>query len=272
LNVVLAVALVVEFVSISRIFGKVWYYLTLWAWGTTLLLVLSICWTVVVAVNDHGTASISRAATRTAGAVAVLAAVASVGATATLHVPDPQLSGPLLTVLPDTVEALDRGVAPAIGPDATYVVFWQDALFIGSQGYGLVNELERRGYHVGVHATWRVPVTPQRVLPFGEYDAEIHLVTGRFIDEWREREGFVEVAYTDDRTPTQRARFDELRERVRTRLLDIGRDDLQEVMDENLFGASLDPDLPQDVIDDMSEMIEIGLPVAVFFAPTGSSF
>jgi hypothetical protein len=175
-------------------------------------------------------------------------------------------------VLPGTVDAIELGVGPAPGPDATYVVFWQDALFIGSQGYGLVNELERRGYDVGVHETWRVPVTPQRVLPFGSYDAEVHLVTGMFIDEWRQRDGFVEVAATDDRSPVERARFDELHDQVVERLVEIGRDDLVPVVDENLFGASLDPDLPQDVIDDMSEMIEIGLPVAVFFAPPGSSF
>ena len=46
LNAVIAVALVVQAFSISRIFGKVWYYLTLWAWGTTLLVVVSIGWTV----------------------------------------------------------------------------------------------------------------------------------------------------------------------------------------------------------------------------------
>ena len=115
-------------------------------------------------------------------------------------------------------------------------------------------------------------MTPHRVLPFGQYDAEIHLVTGVFIDQWRDRDGFVEVAFTDDRSPDERDRFDELRRYVLERLEEEGRDDLVPVVDENLFGASLDLDLPQDVVDAMSEMIEIGLPVAVFVAPPGNSF
>lgn len=273
LHLVLATALAVQLLSISRIFGKVWYYLTLWAWGTTLLIVVSIVWTACLVVAKHRDApDLRRRVVPVAGVVAVLATMGSIVASFSLDVPDPQLSGPLRTVLPATTEAIDDGVGAAVGPDGTYLVFWQDALFIGSQGYGLVNELERRGYDVGVHDTWRVPVTPHRVLPFGEYDAEVHLVTGIFIDQWRERDGFVEVAYTDDRSADDRARFDELRASVLDRLVEEGRDDLVPVVDENLFGASLDLDLPQDIVDAMSEMIEIGLPVAIFIAPSGNSF
>ncbi|TDT16517.1 hypothetical protein BDK89_2108 [Ilumatobacter fluminis] len=273
LHVVLATALVMQLLSISRIFGKVWYYLTLWAWGTTLLVALSIVWTACVVIAEHrADLRLRERVPYVAGGVAVVVTVASIVASFGLDVPDPQLSGPLRTVMPDTVEAIDDGVGAAVGPDGTYLVFWQDALFIGSQGYGLVNELERRGYDVGVHDTWRVPVTPHRVLPFGEYDAEVHLTTGIFIDEWRARDGFVEVAYTDDRSDDERERYDELRAYVLERLVEEGRDDLVPVVDENLFGASLDLDLPQDIVDAMSEMIEIGLPIAIFIAPSGNSF
>jgi hypothetical protein len=151
-------------------------------------------------------------------------------------------------------------------------VFWQDTVFIGSQGYGLVNELERRGIDVGVHHTWRVPVTHHRVLGPGSYDAEIHLVSGAYIPEWRERPGFVEVTNVDVRTDDERRRFDELRSRVRGRLAEIGRSGLAETVDRNLFGASLDPDLPQDVIDDLAEMLLLGEPVSIFIAPPDSSF
>ena len=273
LHIVLAAALVIQLVSISRIFGKVWYYLTLWAWGTTLLVALSIIWTVCLIVDERRSdLQLRRRAPIAAAGVAVVATVASVVAAFSLEVPDPQLSGPLRSVLPDTVAAIDDGIGAAVGPDGTYLVFWQDALFIGSQGYGLVNELERRGYEVGVHETWRVPVTPHRVLPFGQYDAEVHLTTGIFIDQWRGRDGFVEVAFADDRTPAERSRFEERREFVLARLAEEGRLDLIPVVDENLFGASLDLDLPQDIVEAMSEMIEIGLPVAIFVAPSGNSF
>ena len=40
-----ATILLLSLMSMARIFGKIWYYLTLWAWGTTTLLLVSIVWT-----------------------------------------------------------------------------------------------------------------------------------------------------------------------------------------------------------------------------------
>ena len=85
-----------------------------------------------------------------------------------------------------------------------------------------------------------------------------------------QRNGFVEVAHADVRTDAERERFGECSERVLTRLTEVGREDLLAKVDGNLFGASLDPDLPRDIVDDMSEMLLIGEPVAVFLAPPGS--
>ena len=53
LNVVLATAMLAAIVSISRVFGKVWFYLTLWAWATLLLVLLSIAWTALLAVRER---------------------------------------------------------------------------------------------------------------------------------------------------------------------------------------------------------------------------
>ena len=190
----------------------------------------------------------------------------------TLQVPEENLSSGLGGVLDDTEEAVRAGVGDAVGADGRYVVFWQDVNFIGAQGYGLVNGLERRGLDVGVHQTWRVPVTTHRVFPQGTYDAEVHIVSGGFIDEWRSRPGYVEVAHADPRTSSEAAEFDRLRDRVIDRLGELGRPDLVEILDLNLFGASLDPALPDDVLDDMSEMLLLTSPVAVFIAPPGSTF
>jgi hypothetical protein len=174
-------------------------------------------------------------------------------------------------VVDPTVDAIEAGVGAADGRDGSYVVFWQDAVFIGAQGYGLVNELERRGLDVGVHPTWRVPVTPQRVKLPDSTTAEVHLVSGGYIDEWRQRPGYVEVVAVDARSPEQRARFEELRAGVIEQLTELGRDDLVAEIDVNLFGASLDPTLPGSIVDDLSEMLLLGEPIAVFIAPTGST-
>jgi hypothetical protein len=115
-----------------------------------------------------------------------------------------------------------------------------------------------------------VPVTPQRVFDEGTYDAEIQFVSGEYIEQARQRDGFVEVAHADVRSDAERERFADLRGNVLARLAGVGRQDLLDDVDGNLFGASLDPDLPRDIVDDMSEMLLIGEPVAVFLAPPGS--
>jgi len=273
LDAVLAVALVVGWFSMTRIFGKIWFYLTLWAWGTALLVLVSIAWTTALIVRDRLGDDRLRTGTHFMAAVAIaVPTVLSVGAAATLDVPEENLSSGLGAVLDDTERALRDGTGDAVGPGGRYVVFWQDANFIGAQGYGLVNELERRGLDVGVHETWRVPVTPHRVFPQGTYDAEVHIVSGEFIEQWRARDGYVEVTMADPRTPEEAAEFERLRLRVLDRFDRLGRSDLAEILDVNLFGVSLDPDLPDDVVDDLDDMLVLTSPVAVFIAPSGSTF
>lgn len=273
LDAVLAVALLVGWFSMTRIFGKIWFYLTLWAWGTALLVLVSIVWTAYVVLRDRvdGREPISRGRNVVGASIAIPTALSLVAAL-TLQVPEENLSTGLGDVLDETEQALRDGVGDAVGPDGRYVVFWQDVNFIGAQGYGLVNELERRGLDVGVHDTWRVPVTPHRVFPQGTYDAEVHLVSGDYIDQWRARPGYVEVASADPRTDDEVARFEVLHARVLARFEELGRSDLAEILDVNLFGVSLDPELPDDVVDDLGEMLVLTSPVAVFIAPAGSTF
>ena len=47
LHVVVGAGLVLGTVSMARIFGRPWFYLTLWAWGVTLLLAGAVLWTAV---------------------------------------------------------------------------------------------------------------------------------------------------------------------------------------------------------------------------------
>jgi hypothetical protein len=183
------------------------------------------------------------------------------------QVPEPRLSSPLGALVSSTVQAIRSGVGSAEGADARYVVTWSDAYFFGSQGYGLVNELERNGLHVGVDDTFRVPVTPQRVVDRSQVQAEIHLSTGSYIDEWRAKPNAVEVAYVDLRTPDEVAEYDELHASVIAGLTAAGLGDVVPLVDTNLFGASLDPRLPSEVQTAMARMLVIGQPAAVFISP-----
>ena len=124
--------------------------------------------------------------------------------------PEERLGTTVGALLQPTIDALDSGVGAADGRDGRYVVQWNDAYFFGSQGFGFVNELERAGFDVGMYEPWHVPVTEHRVIPAGQATAEVVMVTGGFVDQWRADERVVEVAsfdpLTDDRAGTVRQR------------------------------------------------------------------
>ncbi len=271
LHATLAVTLALETMSIVRIFGKVWYYLTLWAWSVTVAMAIVSAATYVVALRRWRGDASRRPLLIGSVAAGALLATFSFGsllvAAADAEVPEPRLSAPLGALVSPTVQAVRSSTGAAVGVDGQYVVTWSDAYFFGSQGYGLVNELERQGLRVGVDPTFRVPVTPQRVLDRNAADAEIHLSTGSYIDQWRAEPDAVEVAYIDLRTPDEVAEYDTLHQEVLDGLVAAGLDDVVPLVDTNLFGASLDPRLPFAVQTAMARMLIIGQPAAVFITP-----
>jgi hypothetical protein len=258
LNIVVGAGLALGVFSMSRIFGKVWYYLMLWSWGTVALLVLSVGWTAWVLLDRE---RLARAG------VAVLVAVATVSSgllcveAARADPPAPQLSAVLAKVVPETARALDK--------DKRYLVTWDDSFYIGSQGYGLVSDLERLGYHVGVRDTWRVPVTHHRVFAPDEVDGEVHLAVGSFVERWRGVPAARELAFDDPRSARQRAEYDRLRGEVIADLTAEGRSDEAELVDSNLFGLSLH-DMRSRTRKAVERMLELGSPGAVFLIPPGT--
>jgi hypothetical protein len=271
LHAALAAVLALEAVSTVRIFGKVWYYLTLWAWSVTVLMAIATAATFVVALRrrlgDPSRSPLLRVAGGAGASLAAYSMVSLMIGAVSAQPPEPRLSTPLGAVVGPTVDAVLDGVGAADGADGRYVVTWSDANFFGSQGYGLVNDLERAGLRVGVDDTFRVPVTPQRVIDRRSATAEIHLSTGSYIDEWRSRPDAVEVAYVDARTPDEVAEYDRLRSEAIDGLHAAGLDDVVDLVDTNLFGASLDSRLPRAVQTAMARMLIIGQPAAVFIAP-----
>lgn len=273
LDVTLAVAFVLGAFSMGRIFGKVWYYLTLWAWTTTWLITAAIVWTAVVEVRQRWPDRGRRA--RLVGAA--LVATVGIGSFAALTVeafgvqaPEQHLSDTLREVVGPTASALDARAGLATGHDGTYLVTWNDAANFGSQGYGLVNELERRGFQVGVPDTWRVPVTHQRVLPVGASTAELRLATGLYIDRVAALPGAVEIARYEPRDADELAEYERLDAQLRTELAELGLDDLVPMLDDNLFGLQLSPELPAELQSQVNRMLFLGTTTAVFVLPPDS--
>jgi hypothetical protein len=271
LHTVVGVALVLGVISMARIFGRPWFYLTLWAWGVTALLVGAVAWTALAWWKQRSAATArGQLATRVAlGALAVAAvvSVASSVAFADAHHPEDRLSRAVGTLAGPTYQAVVGGEGAATGADGVYVVRWSDAADIGSPGFGLLDELERRGLDVAADEFFHVPVTDHRVRPRAEADAQIHLATGGYVDVWRGVPDAVEVATYDPRTPDQRREYRQTRRRFIARLRAEGLGDLVPLVDTNLFGMSVDTRLTAADQDDLTELIELGQPMAVFLAP-----
>jgi hypothetical protein len=271
LHAVLGFTVLLEALSMVRIFGKVWYYLTLWAWAVTAAVVmacLATLWCWWVSRRPQRAQRDGRRVAIAAGAVALVCTAVSTTGAVNAQVPEHRLSEALGQLVAPTVDAIrSRTGAASKGADGTYIVSWSDAFFFGSEAYGLVNELERAGIHVGVDHPFAVPVTFHRVIDRPQAQAEIHFASGQYIDQWLAMPGQVEVANIDPRTPAERAEFDRLRSAVIDGLTSLGLADLVKWVDINLFGAAVDGRVPLDLRLKMSRMLDIGEPIAVFIGP-----
>jgi hypothetical protein len=262
LHVVIAVTLLLSLMSMARIFGKIWYYLTLWAWGTTTLLLVSIVWTGVAWISTRRADVVPRRVGLIGGAALAVVVTLSmlIIAPATDH-PEERLGDTLGEVLDPVIAALD--------PNGHYAVRFDDAQFFGSQAYGLVNELERAGFDVGMNEPWRVPITGHRVIPVEGSTAEIIWATGGFVDTWRADDRVAEVASYDPRTAEQQAEYDGLRKALIADLESTGLEDLVPSVDTSLFSMDLDPRLSAESRALIRRMLFLGQETAVFIGPPG---
>lgn len=259
-HAVVAVALAVAVLSTGRIFGKVWYYLTLWSWSIALLAVAVSVWTAAVWWERRDGRPLPLV--KVAVAAVALAGVCFLKDAAMVDPPEPRLSRSLDAVLDDTAAALD--------PDGVYAVVWNDAYYFGSQGYGLISELERRGFDARAYETYRVPVTPHRITDPASATAEVVFATGVNVAAWRDRDEAVEIAWFEPRSAEELAEYERLRGEVIAELEAEGLDDVVALVDTNLFGASLDARVPVATEQKMARMLVLGQETAVFLAPPGT--
>ncbi len=272
LHGLLAVCVAIGAFSMVRIFGKVWYYLTLWAWSITALIVAAVIWTAVAVIARRLGVHRHRFDQAVSGLLVVIGAVmwaTLVAQAATVVVPEANLSRPLGAVVGPTVDALERG---SFGRDGTYTVLWNDAASFGSQGFGLVNELERRGFDAGAPEVWRVPITAQRVVDVKDADVVVQFATGAYLDEWRGEPRAIEVATYEPRSDAELGEFDQLRTELLDGLaalpLEADRlDALATAVDFNLFGVQLDPEVPIELQQIVDRMLTLGQETAVFLVP-----
>ncbi len=271
LDAVLAIAVVLGTASSSRIFGLLWYYLLLWGWIVDGLMILAVGWTVVIVLNDRLRAELRRRLEAIGGlglgafivAMTVLFAVEA----SSVQMPTPFLAAELRTVVSPTVRALDDHVGPANGRSGRYLVTFTDPNSLGSQAFGLVNELERSGFQVGMTNGFRSEIAPHRVLDPEHATALVHLAVGSDIATWRAKPDSIEVAYSDPRSASERAEYARLHQQVVAELTADGRVNEARQVDENLVGLSLNQSVPTMIRNQLGRMDGLGLPIAVFVAP-----
>ncbi|MGH8983460.1 MAG: hypothetical protein ACRDY6_06235 [Acidimicrobiia bacterium] len=271
LDLVLGVALVLAVISAGRIFGFVWYYLLLWAWGITALMLLAAAWTVATVLSrrldDAGRRRALRIAPVALGAAAVVVVAVSAVDAADTERTVPRLSDTVGRVSGPTADALADGSVLGGGRDGRYLVTWDDPAAIGSQGWGLLNELDRRGFEVGIAEPYWAASTPDQRMRNEDATAEVHFVAGPAIGEWANRTGVERVAFIEPRTRAERAEYERLREQVIDELEAAGVPNVVENVDQNLLTAAAHPLTPKRTQERIVRMINLGLPAAVFVGP-----
>jgi hypothetical protein len=196
----------------------------------------------------------------------VVSLAVAVGAVRT-DPPDSRLSATLAAVLPDTLSALERGEGAATGRDGRYLVLFSDTMYFGSQAYGIVDELERRGFDAGMPELFHVPVTRHRVVDPGDATAAIVIANGQNVERLRNIPGAVEVASVDPRDADDKAEYDRVRDALVQQLEGDGLDELVPHVDGNLYALAIDPRASQSALRKVSRLLELGSPTAVFVAP-----
>ena len=261
LHAVAGAALLLGVVSASRIWGELWYYLALWARGIAAFMVVATVWTFAAALAarppSRGPAArfgadagrLARLGTGALVAVAVVWTALFTADATGAEPPAANQSRMLAGLVPDVVGALAADTAGTDGRAGRYLVTWTDPVAIGASGFGLLLELERQGFDVGVTENHARGAVEHRVLDPADATAEVHLSVGADVARWEDRPGAVRVAEVDIRTAEDRARYADLRAGVIADLEAMGRDDLVPVVDGAMMAIAIQPDVGADIRD-----------------------
>lgn len=272
LHLVIGAAIVMAGVSMSRIVGDLWYYLVLWGWALGALVGFVTIWTLVVLVARHQASLRTRWPRRAPGKLAmcialVISTAVFTGQASRVEVLRPDLSSAVGELVPSTVAALAEGSIPGTGRDGRYLVTWTDPFHLGTQGWALLNELDRHGFDVAAVERYRAQATEAHIRSPDDATAVVNLAVGSAIEEWRGKAGVHEIAYFDARTGTERSRYARLRSVLIRELKAAGLDELVPAVDENAFALANDPALPESTRSTIVSMRRIGVPTAVFVGP-----
>ncbi|MCB0977348.1 MAG: hypothetical protein KDB02_07785, partial [Acidimicrobiales bacterium] len=258
LDIVLAGQLACAWFWAIRLDSERFLYLVEWFWVLTGLLVFATAWAARSVALRRGW-SVGSSATAVAVAVTVLVASTASFTWSAVGVSPPDMR------YSRTVGALAPPVAAALDRSDTYLMTWVDPDALGGNGFGLMLELERRGFHVGAGPSRSAPVEPHRVLEAGQYDAVLTVVSGEAqIAAARKIPGAKELAFDDHRDAAQRAEYDRLRTEVIEELRARGLGEVADGIHASIWIGLNDPRVTGAPFDKLARMLQIGQATAVF--------
>ncbi|MGN6693553.1 MAG: hypothetical protein ACTHN0_05200, partial [Aquihabitans sp.] len=257
-NVLLLGTLLIGMFAVSRIFGSLYLYTFRWIVVIVAFQVFSLGWGLATLLPKP-----SPVAQRRLAGLAVVGLVLLSGVTAVRisrqEIPYDQSWR--------SEEVLAPVVASKLDPDTRYIVQWDDPAYLGGLGFGLILDLERRGFTVGGQPQFDAAIEPHRVMCSGDFDAVLTVVTGEHhIEAWRARDGVSEIASVDPRQDP------EAWNRTADELVDVlnaqkepGADTVtRDSLENSLNLLLLAPGQSQEVVDLASELVLGGVPSAVF--------
>ncbi len=247
---------VVGVISMSRIFGEFFDYVIRWWW-------IIIAW--VFAACLLALAKLLRerwVATASLVVGLVMCGLATAQAVGQQN-PGPRNSRLVGGVVPQITDGLDR--------DDRFLIRWHDPATLGGVPFGVLLELEKEGFHVGVDAPSSAGALPHRVLPESSANAVLWVVLGDpNIELMRAQTGAVELGYFDQRDPAEIAESDAHRQRLIARLRELDLACLVPTLDFQYGQAPFvlgTAAVPADVAETARAYNLLGLPVAVFELP-----
>lgn len=261
LHLTVGTAVVVGVVAASRIFGGVWNYLLLWAWIVCSLMIVATVWGLSTAAIDRVPDRHRSAALRGA-TVALLVGTVAWTAIGVVEATDAEVSGQMRSTQTGEVAAQTAEALAARKATDRFLVAWRDPTHLGTQGWGLILELERRGFDVAGSPPLASMLGRHRVVEPHEADGVLLLAVGPAIDDLRADASAVEVAYTDH--DSQAAARERLIDQVVATLVAEGEDELADAARQQPAAARSDPRMPPELARSLAEAAEIGYPVAVF--------
>jgi hypothetical protein len=166
---------------------------------------------------------------------------------------------------------LERQLAPVVTHSlhkpTTYLVRWDDPAYLGGLGFGLILDLERRGYHVGADPRFSTAVEPRRVLCPGQYDAVIEVVSGdTTIAKWRATPGYRLIGSADVRSPAQRRAYTRDLKALQANLAARGQRLSMDQVTQDINFLLLDTKQPKVISQLAARLVTLGVPSAAFLA------